>query len=108
MSFSVKDLPWSDILDLADLLNEKGLDEEEVVAEISDMLDSLIDFSVIIPNPAVGTALEAVDGLIFSTAIRIAVSLSKRNPEMREERKLKRAKRIKNLASLKRKLRKDR
>ena len=106
MKFNIKDMPWSEILDLADLLYEKGLSEEEVIAEISDMLDALLDFSVIIPNPAVGTAIEAVDGLIFSTAIRIAVNLSKKNPKLIEERKLKRAKKIEKLSLIRRRLRK--
>jgi hypothetical protein len=104
---SIKNMPWGEILDLADLLHEKGLDEEEVVAEISEMLDALIDFSVIIPNPAVGVALEAVDGLIFTAALRIAVSISKKNPELRAERKQKRALKVKNLSKLRMKLRRE-
>ena len=105
MGITIKEMPWAEILDLADLLHEKGLDQDDVVAEISEMLDNLIDFTAIIPNPAVWAALEAVDGLIFTTAIRIAVSISQKNPELREERKLKRAKRLKNFSGLRDKVR---
>ena len=85
---NIKNLPWNDILDMADLLLEKGMDEDDIVGELSDMLDQLIDFSILVPNKAAGAALEAVDGLIFATALRIAVSIAKnQDPEARKQRR---------------------
>jgi len=100
---NIKNLPWNEILDMADLLLDKGMSEDDVVEELSKMLDQLIDFTVLVPNAGVGAALEAVDGLIFATAIRIAVSIAKnQDSEVKQQRRAKmveKASRIKNLFS---------
>jgi len=90
IALNLSKLPWKEILDMADLLLEKGIPEEEVIDQLSSLLDELIDFNAIVKNP-MGAAIEAIDGLIFATAIKIAVSFSKKSPEDRKARKQERS-----------------
>lgn len=101
MSMRLDILPWEDILDLADVLLEKGVSEEEVVNQIAEILDQIIDFGAIFPTPA-GKALEAVDHTIFATAIKIAVAFSLKTPDQRKQRREKLGKKLNKVNLLKR------
>ena len=102
MSIKLDVLPWEDILDLADVLLEKGIKEDEVVDQIAQMLDQLIDFRIVFPNP-VGAALEELDKAIFASAIKVAVSFSLKTPEQRKERRSKLHKKLERVTFLKKK-----
>ena len=57
MSMRLDILPWEEILDLADVLLEKGVSEEEAVNQIAEILDQIIDCETMInsdgsPNTA--------------------------------------------------------
>ena len=100
MKVNLEVLPWEDILDLADVLLEKGVKEDEVVDQIAEILDQLIDFKMIFPNP-VGAALESIDKSIFASAIKIAVAFSLKTPEQRKERRVKLSKKLERVRFLK-------
>ena len=100
MSIKLDMLPWGDILDLADVLLEKGVKEDEVVDQIAEMLDQMIDFSIIFPTP-VGKAIEIVDHAIFASAIKVAVAFSLKTPEQRKARRDKLAKKLSSVRLLK-------
>ena len=70
----VKGLPWREIKTLIDLLLEKGLAEDDVIAKVADFLDDLIDFRKVVGGVR-GEALEAVDGEIIENLIRISVKV---------------------------------
>ena len=98
---NLKLLPWNDILDMADILIEKGLNEDEAIDQIADILDEMIDFADIFPNKGVGLIVEELDHTIFATAIKMAVALSKKDPEKRKARRDKLAKRLSGLKIVK-------
>lgn len=100
MSIKLDMLPWEDILDLADVLLEKGVKEDEVVDQIAEMLDQMIDFSILFPTP-VGKAIEVVDHAIFASAIKVAVAFSLKTPEQRKARREKLVKKLANVRLLK-------
>lgn len=93
-------LPWEDILDLADVLLEKGLAEDEVVDQLAEMLDQLVDFSLIIPTP-LGKSIELIDKTIFASAIKVAVAFSLKTPEQRKSRREKLGKKLARVRFLK-------
>jgi len=71
-------LPISEIVELAEILKEKGFSEEDTIQQVSIMIDSMLDFTKLIKkNPAVGLAIEAVDDKLIATIIKIAVSVAK-------------------------------
>lgn len=100
MKVKLDALPWEDILDLADVLLEKGVKEDEVVDQIAEMLDQLIDFRLIFPSP-VGVALEELDKMIFASAIKVAVAFSLKTPDQRKERRAKLSKKLDRVNFLK-------
>ena len=71
-------LPISEIVELAEILKEKGFSEEDTIQQVSIMIDSMLDFTKLIKkNPAVGQAIEAIDDKLIATIIKIAVSVAK-------------------------------
>ena len=71
-------LPISEIVELAEILKEKGFSEEDTIQQVSIMIDSMLDFTKLIKkNPSVGLAIEAVDDKLIATIIKIAVSVAK-------------------------------
>lgn len=100
MSIKLDVLPWEDILDLADTLLERGVSEEETINQIAEILDQIVDFSIIFPTPA-GKALEAVDHTIFAAALKIAVTFSLKTPDQRKARRDKLGKKLANFSLLK-------
>ena len=48
---------------------DAGLGREESVSVITDLIDDLIDWSLIIPDPAISLLVEAVDGPVIKFAI---------------------------------------
>jgi hypothetical protein len=100
MKVNLEVLPWEDILDLADVLLEKGVKEDEVVDQIAEILDQMIDFSKIFPN-AVGVALETIDKSIFAAAIKVAVAFSLKTPDQRKDRRLRLSKKLERVRILK-------
>ena len=100
MSIKLDILPWQDILDLADTLLEKGVSEEDTINQIAEILDQIVDFSLIFPTPA-GKALEAVDHTIFAAALKIAIAFSVKTPEQRKARRQKLNQKLTNFSLLK-------
>ena len=71
-------LPINEIVELAEILSEKGFSEEDTIQQVSLMIDGMLDFTKIIKkNPAVGQAIEAIDDKLIATIIKIAVSVAK-------------------------------
>jgi len=74
----LKSLPINEIVELAEILSEKGFSEDDTITEISLMVDQMLDFTKILKNnPAVGTAIEAIDDKLIATIIKIDVSVAK-------------------------------
>lgn len=71
-------LPIQEIVDLAEILKDKGFSEDDTIEQVSIMIDQMLDFTKLIKkNPAVGQAIEAIDDKLIATVIKIAVSVAK-------------------------------
>lgn len=81
--------PQQAIEDLADQFLDRGMNPDEVVSEIVEVLDALIPLNLL--GPA-GVFLESVDGPAIR-AIVMAVSKIRIDPEKRRERRAARIKR---------------
>tara|TARA_B100000900_G_C20437083_1_gene657424 strand:- start:208 stop:489 length:282 start_codon:yes stop_codon:yes gene_type:complete len=74
----LQSLPIQEIVDLAEILKEKGFSEDDTIQQVSIMIDQMLDFTKLIKkNPAVGQAIEAIDDKLIATVIKIAVSVAK-------------------------------
>lgn len=71
-------LPISEIMELVEILKDKGLNESEIIEHVSVLLDNMIDFEKIVKgNPAVGAAIESIDDKLIATIIKISISIAK-------------------------------
>jgi len=71
-------LPIQEIVDLAEILKDKGFSEDDTIEQVSIMIDQMLDFTKLIKsNPSVGIAIEAIDDKLIATVIKIAVSVAK-------------------------------
>jgi hypothetical protein len=74
----LKNLPISEIMELVEILKDKGLEEDEIIEQVASLLDQMIDFEKIIKrNPEIGSAIEAIDDKLIATIIKISISVAK-------------------------------
>lgn len=74
----LQNLPISEIMELVEILKDKGLEEGEIIEQIANLLDQMIDFEKIIKrNPEVGAAIESIDDKLIATIIKITISVAK-------------------------------
>lgn len=74
----LNNLPISEIMELVEILKDKGLDENEIIEQVSTLLDQMIDFEKIIKrNPEIGAAIESIDDKLIATIIKISISVAK-------------------------------
>ena len=74
----LQNLPISEIMELVEILKDKGLEEGEIIEQIASLLDQMIDFEKIIKrNPEVGAAIESIDDKLIATIIKITISVAK-------------------------------
>lgn len=81
-------LPWDEMIDLIEAAHEGGLDEDEAIQAAVELLDTMVDLSML--GPA-GVALELVDAAILGAMLRLAWATQ--DPEAVERRKARRARR---------------
>jgi len=85
-------LPWDEMVDLIEAAKEGGLDEDDAIQSAVELLDTMVDLSML--GPA-GAALELVDAAILGAMLRIAWATQ--DPEAverrRKRRELRRARR---------------
>tara|TARA_R110002012_G_C11589462_1_gene606101 strand:- start:352 stop:711 length:360 start_codon:yes stop_codon:yes gene_type:complete len=81
-------LPWNEMVDLIEAAQEGGLDEDEAIQAAVELLDTMVDLSML--GPA-GVALELVDAAILGAMLRLAWATQ--DPEAVEKRKARRASR---------------
>ena len=86
----LKNIPWGDVLDLADALLDDGNTKSETTTAIASFLDEALDFNTLLPG--VGVALELIDGPVFKAAIGVVMAMAS-DPERRDERRERRAER---------------
>ena len=79
----LKHVPWTEILNLADVLSEGGMNDAEVAKEIASFIDQILDFEVLVKGPA-GVVLENIDGHILLAAISVIIKLSKGGRDKRK------------------------
>ena len=80
----LKQVPWTEILDLVDTLHEGGLSDADIAKQISEFLDEVLDFNIIVKGTA-GHILEQIDGPILLAAISVIIKLSKSGKEKRKQ-----------------------
>ena len=74
----LKNLPIADIMELVEILKDKGLEESEIIEQVSILLDQMIDFEKLIKrNPEIGAAIESIDDKLIATVIKISISIAK-------------------------------
>lgn len=74
----LQNLPISEIMELVEILKDKGLDEDEIIEQVAALLDQMIDFEKIIKrNPEIGAAIESIDDKLIATIIKISISVAK-------------------------------
>jgi hypothetical protein len=85
-------LPWDEMVDLIEAAQEGGLDEDEAIQAAVELLDTMVDLSML--GPA-GAALELVDAAILGAMLRLAWATQSAEAvaERRERRGRRRAKR---------------
>ncbi len=79
-------LPWDDMVDLIEAAHEGGLDEDAAIQTAVELLDTMVDLSML--GPA-GAALELVDAAILGAMLRLAWATQ--DGEAVERRKQRRA-----------------
>ena len=78
-------IPWGEVVDMVEAAQEGGLDEDEAIEAAVELLDVLVDLSVI--GPA-GAALELVDAAILGAIIRLVwATQSAEKVQARQERR---------------------
>lgn len=88
----LRGVPWDELADVADELTEAGVDEDDVLREVAEVVDAVVPFNILIPGP-IGALLEAKDDEAAHRILRVvwakikAIVAASRNPEMREARK---------------------
>jgi hypothetical protein len=85
----ISEVPWNDVLDIADEALDEDSDQDVVLTKIAETVDNLIDFGGM---GEVGKMVELVDEQIFRAVARVIISLAG-DPERRAERREKRKKR---------------
>ena len=85
-------IPWDEVVDMVEAAQEGGLDEDEAIQAAVELLDVLVDLSVI--GPA-GQALELVDAAILGAIIRLvwATQTGEKVAARQERRAARRARR---------------
>ncbi len=74
----LKNLPITEIMELVEILKDKGLEESEIIEQIASLLDQMIDFEKVIKrNPEIGAAIESIDDKLIATIIKISISVAK-------------------------------
>ena len=82
-------LPFPEILDLLDELIEEGLDQDDALDAVVEILDRMLAFGQWIPGPA-GAAIETIDGPVLRAALGLIWSFAA-DPERRADRRKRRA-----------------
>ncbi len=67
-------LPRDLILSTAQTLLSKGLSRDQIIDEVTELIDAELDFTKIIKNPKVGEAVEAVDGPIIKLIVGLIIA----------------------------------
>jgi len=93
-------IPWGEVVDIVEAAQEGGMDEDEAIQAAVELLDTLIDLSIL--GPA-GTALELVDAAILGAIIRLVWATQGPEATQRrsDRRKARRARRTERLAARK-------
>ena len=61
-------IPWDEVVDMVEAAQEGGLDEDDAIQAAVELLDTLVDLSIL--GPA-GEALELVDAAVLGAIIRL-------------------------------------
>lgn len=79
-------IPWDEVVDMVEAAHESGLDEDDAIQAAVELLDTLVDLSIL--GPA-GEALELVDAAVLGAIIRLVWATQ--SPEKKAARQERRA-----------------
>lgn len=68
-------LPLREILDLVDVLLDEGVERDDAIDAVVDLLDQLLTWGEWVPGP-VGDAIESIDGPVLRAALDLVISIA--------------------------------